>query len=551
MFCRKCGSENKEEAVFCKRCGASLAASPKTTKAKKRIWIFLSALIVSALAMAGVVIAKDKQVKRQYQGHIAKAEKYLEELDYENAEDEYLKAIKIAPKEEQAYISLEELYKTLEKPEEAKKIRKQKKERAKPQTKSSKKDSPQSQKDKSESDKKDMSVSDKPKYKWVVKPVVEADDIYYVKSSNNAYCINDLNRQLESKYAVIQKGKSLGLIDMNGNMNGGFDYKEISSFVNGEILLTRTTPKYEESFQNEKELYYLNGDNIEPIQGIGGGDRIQYFYYDKELLVYTDASSQGEVTPPSNPIPVQHIKKVTDNVNGNWWEQAAGKYAVYADGGLITDYIYEECGSYSDGLIAVKKDGKWGYIDEKGKEVIPIQYDASWKQFDSTAGNGDISFKDYCYAASDGYVVICKGSRWELRDTDGNVIVPAGKFQKICPVYRGKCWVKENEKWGVIQLEGEEKEDNDAEDLQTHQPGSENGEEMAARLAKEKYGDDFSYFCTGDFSYQGKEYYVVDVKKYVEGHLTRMTQVFVSKDGTYVGEGYYNNNGSSEQIEFY
>lgn len=80
---------------------------------------------------------------------------------------------------------------------------------------------------------------------------------------------------------------------------------------------------------------------------------------------------------------------------------------------------------------------------------------------------------------------------------------------------------------------------------------NEDGKDMAIRLARQKFGDNFSYFYISDFTYQGKEYYAVDVKIEVDGHFTRVTQVLVGKDGSYVGEGLYYNNGSSEQIEFY
>lgn len=36
---------------------------------------------------------------------------------------------------------------------------------------------------------------------------------------------------------------------------------------------------------------------------------------------------------------------------------------------------YEDAAAFSDGLAAVKKDGKWGYIDEDGNTVIPFEYD--------------------------------------------------------------------------------------------------------------------------------------------------------------------------------
>ena len=51
------------------------------------------------------------------------------------------------------------------------------------------------------------------------------------------------------------------------------------------------------------------------------------------------------------------------------------KYALDNNGSLVTDFIYDECGSLSDGLFAVCQDGKWGYVNEQGDIVIPIEYD--------------------------------------------------------------------------------------------------------------------------------------------------------------------------------
>lgn len=36
---------------------------------------------------------------------------------------------------------------------------------------------------------------------------------------------------------------------------------------------------------------------------------------------------------------------------------------------------YEDAGTFNNGLAPVKQNGKWGYIDETGKTVIPFQYD--------------------------------------------------------------------------------------------------------------------------------------------------------------------------------
>ena len=34
---------------------------------------------------------------------------------------------------------------------------------------------------------------------------------------------------------------------------------------------------------------------------------------------------------------------------------------------------YDACSSFSEGLAAVKKGGKWGYIDKTGKTVVSPQ----------------------------------------------------------------------------------------------------------------------------------------------------------------------------------
>ena len=39
---------------------------------------------------------------------------------------------------------------------------------------------------------------------------------------------------------------------------------------------------------------------------------------------------------------------------------------------------YENVGTFSEGLAAVKENGKWGYIDTEGNTVIPFQYDLAY-----------------------------------------------------------------------------------------------------------------------------------------------------------------------------
>lgn len=127
------------------------------------------------------------------------------------------------------------------------------------------------------------------------------------------------------------------------------------------------------------------------------------------------------------------------------------KYAVWKDNKAVTEFEYDECGSLESGLLAAKKDGKWGYIDESGKTVIPFEYDVSWKHYASPYPDTDMG--EYCYAATEGYVPLVKDGKWEMRNTENKIVIPSGTFEEILPVHNGRCWVKKDGKWGVIEFE--------------------------------------------------------------------------------------------------
>ena len=94
--------------------------------------------------------------------------------------------------------------------------------------------------------------------------------------------------------------------------------------------------------------------------------------------------------------------------------------------------------------------GNGGYVNDQGKVMIPIEYDASWKHYNETNGDKE---KEFCYAATEGYVPLVKDGKWEMRNSKGDLVIPSGAFEEILPVYDGKCWVKKDGKWGILKLE--------------------------------------------------------------------------------------------------
>ena len=47
---------------------------------------------------------------------------------------------------------------------------------------------------------------------------------------------------------------------------------------------------------------------------------------------------------------------------------------VNAKGKVVIPLIYDEVLNFSEGIAAVSKAAKWGFVDSTGKEITPLQY---------------------------------------------------------------------------------------------------------------------------------------------------------------------------------
>lgn len=444
MKCMNCGIENEEGAKFCENCGSVLDEQATLEKKSKigKLKYVIAAIVVAIAIGIGIYFALSGTSEKSYTDKIAMADKYVEKKDYKKAEEVYLEAIEIDPKQEDSYIKLSEVYSVQNKQEEAVAIL-NKAEKAVTSNEGKKKIT-----------EKKKEISSLIKFSWIVEPTIDADDMFYTALDlTSGKTANLKNIQFISPYVIAESNDLYTLIDFNGKLKDNYSYDYISIF-NSNYALHRKEPKYEGEYKQELSLYYLNDDKIEPLMGIGyGGPGDALFYYTDKL-----ESSRGEKdlaeNLPMTAFPVQSGKDIVFN--------SEKPYAIYKKDKLITDFIYEECGSFSESLLSVKKDGKWGYVNDDGQTVIPFSYDASWvyKTNNVRDTSQTLEEKEYAYAASGGYVNLVKDGKWELRNIEGNLVIRPGTFEKILPVIDNKCWVKKDGKWGVISLgvKQEEKE---------------------------------------------------------------------------------------------
>lgn len=151
MYCPNCGAFQEDDANFCLQCGAplrkpentgnyqnggNLSNSPPMQNTfippaaqmgdprgkKRRIGILigvLSGLLVLGIGIAGIFVGLSFHSQNQFEEQLSLGEKYLRDLQYEDAVISLRQAIEIDPKREEPYLLLAQVYAAQEEYEDA------------------------------------------------------------------------------------------------------------------------------------------------------------------------------------------------------------------------------------------------------------------------------------------------------------------------------------------------------------------------------------------------------------------------------------------------
>ena len=124
-----------------------------------------------------------------------------------------------------------------------------------------------------------------------------------------------------------------------------------------------------------------------------------------------------------------------------------GKYGfINAKGEQIIECKFDSVGGFSGGLATVKKDGKYGYINTKGEQVVECKFDDAngFKEGLATVRNN--------YS---GFTINAKGN-FVVYDENNNRIEISGKFDEAYSFTEGLAKVKKGSKYGFINTKGEQ-----------------------------------------------------------------------------------------------
>lgn len=102
---------------------------------------------------------------------------------------------------------------------------------------------------------------------------------------------------------------------------------------------------------------------------------------------------------------------------------------------------YSDCGMYNESRCAVQQNGKWGFIDTLGNEVISCTYDTPNKDEPEPL-------------FSNGMAWVKKRGKWGCIDLNGKIKIQF-LYQAVNEFYNGSALVKKKNKWGFINPKGE------------------------------------------------------------------------------------------------
>ena len=135
-------------------------------------------------------------------------------------------------------------------------------------------------------------------------------------------------------------------------------------------------------------------------------------------------------------VPPHKYDGIADFCNGFALVEKDGKRGfVDQTGKEVIPCVYEGSWNFHEGLAAVKKDGKWGCIDKTGKEVIPFDYDMVFDGF------------------SEGMVRAEKNGKWGYIDKTGKAITPF-QYDDVWAFSNGLAQVEKDGKRTYIDKTG-------------------------------------------------------------------------------------------------
>ena len=244
----------------------------------------------------------------------------------------------------------------------------------------------------------------------------------------------------------------------------------ISVLVDIEGEPTHITTRYNHDFNGEDNPDLHTAEQVQNITGIN-------FY--KELKPYTREELHSMGIIPFDEVPellasgknIYYMFDEMEDWNDEFYRVSLNeKYNLLnkKSNTLLYRRWYNDIYNFYEGFAGVELNGKYGFIDKTGREIIPCKYDYAYDfedglasvQLDRKWGFVDKTGREvipckYNYAGdfSKGLARIQLNSKWGFIDKTGKEVIPC-KYDYACEFEEGLATVELNGKWGFIDKHG-------------------------------------------------------------------------------------------------
>lgn len=232
--------------------------------------------------------------------------------------------------------------------------------------------------------------------------------------------INDVVKKEEKDFYKISKFNKKNLMDL---LNG----LKVNKLYLKPTEIQKSDTKIADNNNTAEKNNSVNKDNIsERKSRIRKGRRDEISKFPKAAAEYVEVTKVKHYSLPESETAAETPDiYVKVNRNGKWGFKDR-------DGKQVVAPIYDEVFNFKEEFCCVQKEDLFGFINREGEEIIALEYTCA------------SSF-------SEGLACVYKGDKCGYINTANEVIIDF-KFDAGTPVVDGECRVKKDGKWGELHI---------------------------------------------------------------------------------------------------
>lgn len=269
----------------------------------------------------------------------------------------------------------------------------------------------------------------------------------------------------EEGVAIIESAGKYGIADLYGNLVIPCIYDEIADIEEIGKLRGLTDDGWEE-LDIPDAAFCLAGIPLHD-------DSREYYYvtdYDEDGYRWGIDQYQLNAYKINKKEEIEERYAILNTTEEWYWLAGNGEGKLLFKNGICADADYTDIdiGTWGEGLIRVKKEGKYGFINEEGREIVSCQYESVNIFHDGLApvvrkaGCGYINKEgeevvpcqyDYVDIFRDGLATVRKDGKYGCVDTTGKEVIPC-QYDEDFMFSEGLAAISEGGKWGYINGKG-------------------------------------------------------------------------------------------------